>query len=441
MSRVHATGKAMAGSGPLTGRLLERVLDTPNLLQRVRSLAPSRLTELIRQVGLEDAGEIVELASSSQLARLFDEDVWVTGAGAEQEELSADRFALWLEVIAEGGEETVAERLVSLPSAMVHLGFSKLIVVLNDERLERLAMAMDEEDADELDKRLDGFSQEQWQEFRVLSRVERHWDTAWSSLISLDARHSSELRTILEHCERLSRELLDKQEDATDVFDALDEVEEEARGERDARRSREGYVALQDARAFLRLATAGTRYDSGRDPVSRAYFRELGLTRDATENRSRKPAAPRGSWVGRLDPALGQEMTQSAVAESWLFAAALAELSKQAPEIAALRKGEVAYLVNVVMSAGQALEQKLRAGEALELVVQVLAQGLLEHLRAEKSSAPQSGSSTIQVVAEVPSDQLFRAGWQSDSKLEERVKEWRRRLIESLQPSSRRIPR
>ena len=53
-------------------RLLERLLDTPNLPQVVRSLDPEILHRLVRVVGLEDCGELVSLATPAQLMRVFD---------------------------------------------------------------------------------------------------------------------------------------------------------------------------------------------------------------------------------------------------------------------------------------------------------------------------------------------------------------------------------
>src|SRR5690606_10344572 len=142
------TGRVEVGQVRSTAtRVLDRVLDQPDLIERVRRMPVASMVELIRQVGLEDAGEIVALASSAQLARLLDEDVWVSGPEVEQEELSADRFALWLEVISEGGDEAMAERLTSLPFETVVLGFSKLVVVVNDDWLERMVTGLSEEDA------------------------------------------------------------------------------------------------------------------------------------------------------------------------------------------------------------------------------------------------------------------------------------------------------
>lgn len=74
-------------------RLLTRILDRPNLVEAVRSLGPAALLRVVEEVGLEDAGELISLATFERLRQVFDEDVWRSpqpgaderfeGAGAE----------------------------------------------------------------------------------------------------------------------------------------------------------------------------------------------------------------------------------------------------------------------------------------------------------------------------------------------------------------------
>src|SRR5512143_507786 len=89
----------------VSGRLLARLLDSPHLTEIVRRLEPKRLHQLIRQCGLEECGEILALATTEQLTRVFDEDLWTSAQPGRDEEFDADRFALWLEVLAELGSE------------------------------------------------------------------------------------------------------------------------------------------------------------------------------------------------------------------------------------------------------------------------------------------------------------------------------------------------
>ena len=66
MSKTTASSIALA---PRTVRershdLLARVLDEPQLVQAVRELPPRALGAIVRHIGLEDAGELVSLATA-----------------------------------------------------------------------------------------------------------------------------------------------------------------------------------------------------------------------------------------------------------------------------------------------------------------------------------------------------------------------------------------
>src|SRR5687768_6750068 len=81
--------------------VLERVLGTPHLAQVIPRLQPEVLHRLIQRYGLEDCVELVAHATPGQLARVFALDWWRAGAPGLDEELDADRFGAWLEVLME----------------------------------------------------------------------------------------------------------------------------------------------------------------------------------------------------------------------------------------------------------------------------------------------------------------------------------------------------
>src|SRR5262249_52523098 len=92
------------------GDLLGRILETPDLGRVVRELDPALLHRIVRKVGVEDSGPIVALATTEQLTRLFDADLWRGGQAGAEERLDADRFGLWLEGVVEGGAGGPAAR-------------------------------------------------------------------------------------------------------------------------------------------------------------------------------------------------------------------------------------------------------------------------------------------------------------------------------------------
>src|SRR4051812_47837647 len=101
--------------------LLARILDQPALVSAVQALPPAALLRLIDRVGLEDAGELVALATVDQLRRVFDEDLWRSARPGEDDRFDASRLLLWLEVMLEAGEQFAADKLAELPEDLVAL--------------------------------------------------------------------------------------------------------------------------------------------------------------------------------------------------------------------------------------------------------------------------------------------------------------------------------
>src|SRR6185436_5301995 len=94
--------------------LLDRILDTPDLANVVKSLEPKLLHQLLRHCGLEDCGEILALATTDQLTRIFDDDLWTSARPGAHDRFDAERFGVWLAVLAEMGGAAAAQRLSEL---------------------------------------------------------------------------------------------------------------------------------------------------------------------------------------------------------------------------------------------------------------------------------------------------------------------------------------
>src|ERR1041384_7842488 len=135
---------------PSSRQLLARVLETPELAEQVQSLPPPVLGKLIEHVGLEDAGELVALATTEQLAHIFDEDLWKSSRVGEDERFDSARFLLWLELMLEADERRIAERLAELPQELLVLAFHRHMLVLPfDDLRAELSAGDDEADAAE----------------------------------------------------------------------------------------------------------------------------------------------------------------------------------------------------------------------------------------------------------------------------------------------------
>src|SRR3982751_744489 len=99
--------------------LLERLLDTPQLARSVPQLPAEVLHRVIERCGLEDAGEIITLATPAQLCGVFDLDLWRSGEPGAEERFDADRFAVWLEVLMQAGGEVAAQTIAALDPNLI----------------------------------------------------------------------------------------------------------------------------------------------------------------------------------------------------------------------------------------------------------------------------------------------------------------------------------
>ncbi len=185
--------------GPASTKLLMRILERPGLVAAVRELPGAVLGRLIDRIGLEDAGELVALASTAQLERVFDDDLWRADRAGGDETFRPERFALWLRVMLEAGEEALVRRLCELPQDLVALAVHRLVLVVDIDVVEEQLSPGDEE-AEAIERALENSAFEEWEEFRVIAREPDAWDDVWNALLSLDRDHHDRLRAILERC-------------------------------------------------------------------------------------------------------------------------------------------------------------------------------------------------------------------------------------------------
>lgn len=383
--------------------LLHRVLSTPDLVATVQALPPERLGALVHDVGLEDAGELVALATTEQLEALFDDDLWRSEGDAE-ERFDAARFVLWLEVLHEAGEAAVVRRLLDLPREFVCMAVAHLAYVLDLDALQS-DVELDERYHARVERALEATPSEEWEQFCLVDRGVGGFDVLISSLLALDTEHSAVLRTILERCCDLCSIEAEERGGLLKALNRLEAAEESARGERHERRTKRGFVALGDARSFLKLTITARDYDTGRDPTSHAYFRDVyGKTRAhedlATAAKARQPSK-------RLINALGDAwVTHSRANPVETLSAALDLLRERDAETYERRVAELAYLANVLVTASQPSARRIRPIEASEIAMLVCASGI-ETLGFGEQSPEQLGVTLTGQLLDV----VFRAGW------------------------------
>jgi hypothetical protein len=406
-------------------RLLKHVLENPELVAAVRALPPAALSKLIERIGLEDSGELVALATTQQLERIFDEDLWRSDQVGEDPNFDPARFALWLEVLLESGEQAVVERLCELPLDFVVLAVHRLVLVVDIDAI-AVELAEGGEELREAEKALDSSLGDEWEEFRLIARDGSAWDAIFSVLMALDRDHHDLLRAILERCCFLSSEYIEENGGLYEVLTSDEMLEVDAGAARDERRAAAGYVAPSDAKSFLELAKRGLGPATKRDPVTLAYFREL--SRSGKAATLPPPASPAVAGLMRLlakaqvleqapsegrlrpkslpssgfEPARGRD-TQTRT----LLDKVLSDLREHDPELYAKRLEELVYLANVLVAGWAPQNRRLRPVEALEIAITVCNQGLSPAL-AERDAAPDAAR---ELVIKTPLDLLFREAW------------------------------
>lgn len=411
-------------------RLLEHVLENAALVRAVRELPPAALGTLIDAVGLEDSGELVALATTSQLESVFDEDLWRAERAGDDPRFDPTRFGLWLQVLLEAGERAVVERLTELPLDFLILAVSRLVLVVDMDRL-GVELSDDEETLELTEKALDSTLAEEWEEFRLISRDDRSFDAVTTALFALDRDHHDLLRRLLERAAAASSEVIADNGGLYEVLTADEMLESDARAERDDRRAARGYVAPSDARSFLALARNGIDEDAPRDRVTQAYFRELDRKPSAPARPSRAAPEPKGRadtagllrLIERARAAAGESApspaaTLAPATDGPLLKLGLATLADRDPAAHAERAEELAYLTNVIVAGDATLDgRSYRPIEALERALLLADVGLEVALAGgvRKSRAP-SGSlaERVERAAEflrtAHLDRLFRLG-------------------------------
>jgi hypothetical protein len=320
--------------------VLSRLVETPALVDELRTLPPPAFAALVRQIGVEDAGGIVALATTEQLVAAFDEDLFANARPGEREAFDAGRFATWLEILREAGDGVAAARVAELSLDFVVHALGELMLVLDHQAL-LLHMADGGAAARRVDKAIDGSLSEELDGYLLVARRVDGWDAALAVVLALDRDHRAFLERVLDRCCAIAGAQLDDLDALADVLTEQDALVDAVDAEREARRAAAGHVEPRQAKAFL--AHARGPFQPPRDPITRAYFRELALApvvaaaipdelraaiagvaayHDGARTLA-APASPLGEALQRLDPA-----TRDA------------------------RMAELAYLANVLVAAG-----------------------------------------------------------------------------------------
>lgn len=395
--------------------LLARLIDSPDLVQTVRALPPPTFSALVRHVGVEDAGELVALATTEQLVAAFDEDLFVNERPGQRETFDAGRFVAWLEVLLEAGDEVAARRVAELSPDFVVMALSSVVLVLdNDALLARLgeggraARAADKALESCLSEEIDGY-------LLISRRNEEGWDAALALVLALDRDHRDLLVRVLDRCAEVASGYIDDLEELATVLSAADSLAEDVEAEREERRARRGHVEPRAARSFLALARKPLEESAARDAITRAYFRDLepaGAPASAASAPGERLAHALGE-VGAAPPlALPAASDDDLEADAPLLAA-MHVLAERAPEVVTARTSELAYLANVIHVGAAKGDGRFTPAEAAAAALATVELGAALEARERSSTGAGArrrvtAAELAEVLHDVPADVLFR---------------------------------
>lgn len=267
-----------------TRSLLNSIIELPDLARTIQALPAQTFASLVRKVGVEDAGELVALATTEQLVQAFDEELFVDDRVGERESLDIGRFVVWLEVLLEAGDEVAADRVAELDEDFVAHALGGVLLVIEEDALRERLDDGDEDDARQVDKSLESALTEDIDGYILVAKQHDGWDAVLALVLALDRSHRALLVRLLDRLARVGSRYLDGLEELSTVLSEGESLAEDVEAAREERRSKQGYVEARAARAFLSLARkppVGEERPTDRDPLTRAYFREVERSRPA----------------------------------------------------------------------------------------------------------------------------------------------------------------
>lgn len=382
-----------------TRSLLNSLIELPDLASAIRALPAQTFAALVRKVGVEDAGEIVALATTEQLVQAFDEDLFVSDRAGEREALDVGRFVVWLEVLLEAGDEVAANRVAELDEDFVAHALDGVLLVLDEDALRDRLDEGDEDEARQVDKSLESALTEDIDGYILVAKQHDGWDAVLALVLALDRNHRALLVRLFDRLARVGSALLDDLDELSTVLSEGESLAEDAEAAREERRSKQGYVEARSARAFLTLARKPSEDHTGpadRDALTRAYFRDL--------ERGRPIAGPGPSAqaaVHALPPAVLRELHEAGAGAGGLavsgssshattmgaFTEALRDLSRNDAHVFGERMEEFAYLANVLIAGHERDGSRLRPKEAADAVIATVCYGTVLEVRARHAKA------------------------------------------------------
>jgi hypothetical protein len=370
---------ALSSRAPDSADLLARILDTPHLAQAVPRLQPPVLHRVIQHCGLEACSDLVALATPEQLSAVFDLDLWSSRRGGQDEQFDADRFGVWLEVLAESGADVAASKLAAIDAALV------ITALARDMRVFDPAAGV----GDGSGREVGGY--------RLVATRGDVSDTIVDVLAALEAAHPEYFHRVMQGCRTLSNSAPEV-DGLDDLLTDAEQVLFDMAFGRELRREKQGFVTPAQARAFLQMSRQphSGEHVPAENTVAAAYFRAIEWNAPAPSPASEESAPEVEGDIDRLDVLevldILDVLTEAGVLEQ-RPQALLTGTTEDAPRFAhlrrhlecvsgrndaagSLRSQELVFLANVIVAGCSVQARPLTAQEASDGAAAVCNLGL-----------------------------------------------------------------
>ena len=341
--------------------LVKRLLDNPRLPAYIAHLDTPTLGRLIRLVGIEDAQELMILATPEQMQDLVEIEAWTQERPGTEERFDPERLLDWIEIWDEIGPAFMTSRLAELGEEIAALMLARYVMVVDMEETGIIDV-----DGDGITGTADNFGR-----YAVLQKDESSWPEIIHLITQVWSEDADFLLGVLSRC-CSSRDVGIDGFGFTDPGETLDT---DVAWDREVSRTRKGYVTPLNATLFLSETKNASmesllvkvKWDTTtRAQLSRMTSRRSGAgARESTDSATpagttASPAPDDDLWRELDDMMEAAQIIERSPARSLLLGPvatqrlylkrALQELQQRNPAALEQRLDEIVYLANVLVS-------------------------------------------------------------------------------------------
>lgn len=362
--------------------LLTQFISNNQLIQEVQSLSPQVAHKIVRHIGLEDASEFLMLLTSEQIQEVLDQDVWKSPRPGVDDQLDAERFCTWLEMLLEISPDFAAEKVSDMDEDLLLTALAEFVFVMDSDELALMTQASENEIHSEnkyLEKVLESIFSQEIESYLVMCKAPFQWEPISNLLLSLQKNHSDLLESLLVRLNGITMNQIDEADGLYHLLKESEILKDNVSYERQQKRETEGFVSASSAVAFLKgiqqTPLSKILENSEQDHISKMYFRNFKPARtrpaQALSPELQNLLSTHGVQAG-TSPTLQLQAPESAASP---IRSALAHLRETNRELFEQKILELNFLANVLLAGHSPSQKHLRPVEAMDLALKTCDQG------------------------------------------------------------------